>query len=73
MRTDRAVDVFVCSVLPDWLSKVKLVLLSVQVRCTLMKNGSAAKRSAGVAPEVNLRNPLHAGDEACKRGNLPWL
>ena len=26
----------------------------------------AAKRSAGVAPEVNLRNPLHAGDPAHK-------
>ena len=25
------------------------------------------KKSAGVAPEVNLRNPLHAGDKACKR------
>ena len=26
----------------------------------------AAKRSAGVAPEVNLRIPLHTGDEPCK-------
>ena len=25
---------------------------------------SAVKRLAGVTPEVNLRNPLHAGDEA---------
>ena len=25
------------------------------------------KRSPGVAPEVNLRNPLHAGDEAGKQ------
>ena len=40
----------------------------------------ATKRSAGVAPEVNLRNPLHADDEARKRrihpgfetqGNVP--
>ena len=30
-----------------------------------------AKRSAGVAPEVNLRNPLHRGNEAHKRGNHP--
>ena len=41
------------------------------------RNGSvailAAKRSAGVAPEVNLRNPLRVGDEARKQGNLPWL
>ena len=27
----------------------------------------AAKRSAGVAPEVNLRHPLCAGEEAHKR------
>ena len=26
------------------------------------------KRSAGVTPEVNLRNPLHAGDKAGKLG-----
>ena len=25
------------------------------------------KRSAGVAPEVNMRNSLHVDDEACKR------
>ena len=31
------------------------------------------KKSAGVAPEVNLRNMLHAGDEAHKRRNQPWL
>ena len=30
------------------------------------ENDSAAKRSAGVAPEVNLTNLLHAGDEACR-------
>ena len=38
-------------------------------------NGSAimlaTKGSAGVAPEGNLRNPLHAGNKACKRGILP--
>ena len=28
----------------------------------------ATKRSAGVALEVNLSNPLCAGDEACKQG-----
>ena len=31
----------------------------------------AAKRSAGVAPEVNLRNLLCAGEEARKRGIHP--
>ena len=30
----------------------------------------ANKRSAGVAPEVNLRILLHAFDEACKVSNL---
>ena len=29
------------------------------------------KRSAGVAPEVNLRNPLHGGDEAHKQETQP--
>ena len=28
-------------------------------------------RSSGVTPEVNLRNPLHAGDEECKGGVHP--
>ena len=28
----------------------------------------AVKRSACVAPELNMRNPLHVGDESCKRG-----
>ena len=41
-------------------------------------NGSAVmlatKRSAGVAPGVNLRNPLYAGDRACKfQYTLPVL
>ena len=33
----------------------------------------AAKRSAGVAPEVNLRILLHAGNKACKQGDPLWL
>ena len=41
------------------------------------QKGSAAIltsiQSTGVAPEVNLRNPLCAREEACKRGNPPWL
>ena len=32
-----------------------------------------AKRSAVVAPEVDLRNPLRANDKARKQGNLLWL
>ena len=31
----------------------------------------AIERSAGVALEANLRNELHAGDEARKQGILP--
>ena len=31
----------------------------------------AAKMSAGVAPEVNLMNQLHAGNEAYKQGIQP--
>ena len=31
----------------------------------------AIKWSAGVAPEVNLKNLLHVGDEADKRGMDP--
>ena len=33
----------------------------------------AAKRSAGVTPEVNLRIPLHTGNKACKWGYPRWL
>ena len=31
------------------------------------------KTSTGVAPELNLRNPLHRGDEECKQGNSYWV
>ena len=38
-------------------------------------NGSAAmlpvKKSAEIAPKVNLRDPLHIGEEACKQGIHP--
>ena len=41
----------------------------------LDQKGSAAllttKRSAGVAPEVNLRNPLHEGKKQHKQGIHP--
>ena len=33
----------------------------------------ATEGSAGVAPEVNLRIPLHVGDNAYKGGDKPWL
>ena len=42
-----------------------------------IENSSAAvlviNRLADVAPEVTLRNPLHADDEACKLEDPPWL
>ena len=31
----------------------------------------AVKRSTGVAPEMNLSNPLHVDNEACKQGIHP--
>ena len=33
----------------------------------------ATERSAGVAPEVNLRILLDTGDKACKRWDPSWL
>ena len=33
----------------------------------------AAKRQAGDAPEMNLRNPLHTGNEAWRPGIHPGL
>ena len=42
-----------------------------------IKKGSDAMltpvQSAGVVPEVNLRNPLCAGEEAHREGNPPWF
>ena len=53
----------------DW--KIKMLAR------TWIKNGPAAmlaaKMSAGVAPEVKLRNPLHTNDEACKWGINPVI
>ena len=47
------------------------------VRKYVGENGLAAmltaKKSAGVAPKMNLRILLCAGDEACKQEDLPWL
>ena len=47
----------------------KLVRVQVGGSATML----ATKRSVGVVPEVTLRNPLHAGDEACKWGDPSWL
>ena len=33
----------------------------------------AAKKTAGVKPKVDLRNPAYAGDEAREQEDPPWL
>ena len=38
---------------------------------TVSGNMLAAKRSAGVVPEMNLWNTFHTGDEASKQGIYP--
>ena len=47
------------------------------VRKYVGENGLAAmltaKKSAGVAPKMNLRILLCAGDEGCKQEDPPWL
>ena len=49
----------------------------MEVRKYVDTNGLApilvAKRSAGIAPELNLAILVHAGDEACKQGDPPWF
>ena len=62
-----------------FLKVMKLIRLSCEAAATpMLIHGSmlnclatwlAVKKSAGVAPDVNLRNPLHAGEEARLRGN----
>ena len=60
------------TLIPD-LSPVN-ACISVQV-CGSKRNGSATmlttRRSAGIIPEVNLRNLLHIGDQACKQEIQP--
>ena len=63
---------------PEWLRRVDRLHRILDPRSQAMlvcgkvlgQKGSAAmlaiKRSAGVAPKVNLRNPLHTGEEAYK-------
>ena len=47
-------------------ASVKSLMLPLRLLLTM-------KRSAGVAPEANLRNPFNAGKKACKEGIHPWL
>ena len=47
---------------------------SPTIACVWVKGSVAmlvADRFAGVASEVNQRNPSHTGDETCKQGNNP--
>ena len=56
-------------------SKVWLPPISVHMCKYTDQKGTAAmlstKRSAGVTPEVSVRNPLHNGEKACKQGIHP--
>ena len=64
---------------PNLTSKAKtafrsfLVMGISTVKMHQFNYGHAIKRSAGVAPELSLRNPLQAGEEACKWRDLPCL
>ena len=54
--------------------RVKIFVNNQQARiCTLIQCTPLLVEKAGVAPEVNVRNQLCAGEEARKRGNPPWL
>ena len=48
------------------LTQAPQMLVCKYVDCNGLAAMLATKRSVGVTPEVNLRNPLHAGDEAHK-------
>ena len=50
-----------------------LVQKSTWIKRLVADTMLATKRSAGTAPEVNLRNLLHMGNKVCKWGNPPWL
>ena len=50
--------------LPHTRSQVRVPPMLVYLCAAML----ATKRSAGIIPEVNLRNPLHAGNEACRQG-----
>ena len=53
-----------------WKRKITLHYVSLIAQVCRSKGLAAilaAKQSAGVAKEVNLRNAVHAGDKVCKR------
>ena len=64
-----------CSVAVKFLIGLKLATRSLPhfFTTTRITKPVSAKRSAGVTPEVNLMNPLRAGNKARKRGNPVWL
>ena len=49
-----------------WYSQSRVWILPIVVQVCVLAAILTAKRSAGATPEVNLRNPLHAGEKACK-------
>ena len=63
--------------LGQWHNRCQTQAPQILVHKYVDQNSSTAmfttKRSAGVAPEVNMRIPLHAGDKTCNRGHPPWL
>ena len=54
-----------------------LLCVCLQVKKYMAWNGLATmlaiERSAGITPEVNLKNPLQAGDNECKSGIHPFF
>ena len=52
------------------LTNQKILCLNFEIPPMLVM--SAAKRLAGVIPEVSLSNPLDTNDETCNQGNPPW-
>ena len=56
-------------------SRVQVPALLVHIYKYVNQKSSAAmlviKRSVGVTPGVNLRNPLHGGQNTCKQGIHP--
>ena len=55
---------------PDWIPTSYLCYMHVRMESALMLS---VQRSAGVAPEVNLRNLLCTGEKACKQGICPGI
>ena len=56
------------------LTSVRLYKNSILARCIVVRHPFPTKETyTGVTPKVNLRIPLHADEEARKRGDPPWF